>query len=63
MSGAANNSRLAKIEALLPTLATKEDLHREINAQTWRLVTFVTLVGGGLTAAVYFVATHVRGAA
>ena len=60
-----SNPRLSKIEArldaLIPTLATKEDLHREINAQTWRLVTFVTIVGSGLAAAVYFIATHTRG--
>ena len=63
MSCATNNPRLAKIEALIPTLATKEDLHREIHAQTWRLVSFVTLIGGALTAAVYFIATHAKGVA
>ena len=38
---------------------TKEDLHKEINAQTWKLVTFVCGFGTALVAAVYFVAKHV----
>lgn len=54
---------IIRIDAILPTLATREDLHKEINSQTWRFVTFVTtfvaLVGSGLTAAVYFIAKHV----
>jgi flavorubredoxin len=40
--------------------ATKEDLHKEINAQTWRLVTFVCGYGTALVAATYFIATHTR---
>lgn len=36
--------------------ATKEDLHREIGAQTWRLVTFVCAFGTVLVSATYFVA-------
>jgi hypothetical protein len=59
MNAPVNNPRLAKMEALLPTLATKRHLQREINAQTRWLVTFVTIVGSGLTTAVYFVAKHV----
>jgi hypothetical protein len=55
---------IARIDATLPTLATKADLHKEINAQTWRFVTFVTtfvtVVGSALTAAVYLIATHVK---
>lgn len=58
---------IIRIEAVLPTLATKgdvekvlADMHKEMNAQTWRFVTYVTLAGGALTAAVYFIASHVR---
>ncbi|WEF34895.1 hypothetical protein [Pseudoduganella chitinolytica] len=40
--------------------ATKEDLHREINAQTWKLVTFVCGFGTALVGATYFVATHIK---
>jgi len=40
--------------------ATKEDLHKEINAQTWKLVTFVCGFGTALVAATYFIATHVN---
>ena len=65
------DARLAKLEAVVPTLATKEDLvreigsvraeiHKEINAQTWRLVTFVTGFGTALVAATYFVAKYVH---
>ncbi|MDB5933766.1 MAG: hypothetical protein JWQ01_1110 [Massilia sp.] len=56
--------RLAKIEARLDTFpelfATKADLHREINTQTWKLVSFVCGFGTALVAATYFVVTHVR---
>jgi transcriptional regulator with XRE-family HTH domain len=48
-----------KINTLLPTLATKDDLHREINAQTWRFVTWTTGIGGLLVTATYFIARHV----
>ena len=65
------DARLAKLEAVIPTLSTKEDLvrevgsvrteiHKEINAQTWRLVTFVTGFGTALVAATYFVAKYVH---
>ena len=30
--------RLARIETRLDTFATKEDLHRELNGMTWRLL-------------------------
>ena len=49
-----------RINTILPTLATKEDLAREINAQTWRFVTWTTSVGIALTAAVYFIARNVH---
>jgi hypothetical protein len=43
---------------------TKEDLHRELNAQTWRLITFVTtfvcVFNGLLVSATYFIATHAK---
>jgi len=41
---------------------TKEDLHKEINAQTWKFVTYTTslfvTIGGALVAATYFIAKH-----
>ncbi|MHA6881521.1 hypothetical protein [Ralstonia pseudosolanacearum] len=63
--------RLTKIEARLdvfdtrlgmfPTVfATKEDLHKEINAQTWKLVTFVCSFGTALVAATYFIVKSVH---
>lgn len=52
--------RLAKIDARLDSVATSTDLHKEIGAQTWKLVTFVTGFGSILCAAVYFIATHVK---
>lgn len=58
--------RLARIETRLDSVATKADLaeltatfHREINAQTWKLVTFVCSFGTALVAATYFFAKHV----
>lgn len=49
-----------RINTILPTLATKEDVHKEINVQTWRFVTWMTSVGIALTAAVYFIARNVH---
>lgn len=47
--------------------ATKEDLHRmksdllhEMNAQTWRFITFMTGVAALLVSATYFIATHAK---
>ena len=64
-------ARVAKLEELLGTIkldleilrashASKEDLHREISAQTWKLVTFVCGFGTALVGATYFIATHVK---
>jgi hypothetical protein len=57
--------RLARIETRLDSVATKADLgdmksalHQEINAQTWKLVTFVCGFGTALVAATYFIANH-----
>jgi len=57
-------TRLSVIEK---TMATKDDLqsmrvdfHKEINAQTWKLVTFVCGFGTALVGAVYFIATHAK---
>jgi len=57
---AAVDSRLAVIDHRLEGMATKADLHKEINAQTWKLVTFVCGFGTALVAATYFVATHIK---
>lgn len=62
--------RLARIETRLDPMMTKADLfelrddmrvalHREINAQTWKLVTFGCSFGTALVAATYFIAKHV----
>jgi len=66
----ATRDRLARIETRLDPMATKADLfelrgdmgaalHREINAQTWKLVTFVCSFGTALVAVTYFIAKHV----
>lgn len=61
----AMEARVAKLEAIVPTLATKEDLlrleakmHQEFNSQTWKFVTWMTGVCGLLVASTYFIATH-----
>ncbi|KWH52542.1 hypothetical protein [Burkholderia cepacia] len=57
--------RLVRIESRLEALASKEDvaltkaaLLEAINAQTWKLVTFVCSFGTALVAATYFLAKH-----
>jgi hypothetical protein len=52
------DTRLTKIEVKLDTFATTADLHKEMSAQTWRLVTFVCSFGTALVAATYFIAKH-----
>jgi hypothetical protein len=65
------DNRLTKIEAIIPTLATREDLarletrmegaiHREINTLTWRLMIFVVTLLPTLFAAVFYVARNVH---
>lgn len=60
-------SRVAKLEATVPTLATKVDLadlraemHREFNLQTWRIIGAMLTFGGLLSAAVFFIARNVH---
>jgi hypothetical protein len=64
-------TRVAKLEECLGAIkvdiavvrashASKEDLHREISGQTWKLVSFVCGFGTALVGATYFIATHVR---
>lgn len=51
--------RMTRIEVRLDTFSTKEDMHKEFNAQTWRLVTWTTGLGTALVASAYFIAKHV----
>lgn len=55
-----------RFDTILPTLATKEDLknlevtiHREINACSWRMVTWMTSVLGLAFTGVFFIARYV----
>jgi len=50
----------SKLDAALPTLATKADLHSEFSAQTWKIVSFVMGFGTLLAAAVFFIAKNVH---
>jgi hypothetical protein len=38
----------------------RSDLYKALEAQTWRLVTWMTVVCSGLTAAVYYIARNVH---
>ena len=40
--------------------ATKKDLHREIAALTWKLVTFVCGFGTVLVSVTWFIVTHTK---
>ncbi|WP_321946561.1 hypothetical protein [Paraburkholderia sp. J10-1] len=57
--------RLARIETRLDITATKADLsdlrvelHKAINAQTWKFVTYVATICSALVAATYFLVNH-----
>lgn len=56
------SERIVNIErdvaVLRSNYATKEDLHKEMSAQTWKLVTFVCGFGSALVAATYFIVKH-----
>lgn len=52
--------RLAGIETRLETVATKEDLHRELAAQTWRFVTWTPTIGIALIGATFAIAKLVH---
>lgn len=56
--------RLTKLEAIIPTLATKEDLQRDLNAQTWTIIRWVTGVliatTTATTATTYLIATFTK---
>jgi len=56
--------RLTKLEAVIPTLATKEDLQRDMNAQTWTIIRWITgvLIAAttATTATTYLLTTVVK---
>lgn len=59
--------RLERIETKVDQLATKEalaltraDLHKTINDQTWKIITWMTGISTGLVAATFFVAKFVK---
>lgn len=54
------NALQQDVAVIRSNYATKEDLHKELSAQTWRLVTFVCSFGTALVAATYFIAKHVQ---
>lgn len=65
------DSRLTRIEAIIPTLATREDLarletrmettiHRELSTLTWRMMLFLVTFLPGLFAGVFYVARNVH---
>jgi hypothetical protein len=63
--------RICKIEVAIATLATKEDLvrevsglrsemHKEFTVQTWKIFGLMLSICALLTSVVYFLARHVK---
>ncbi len=52
--------RLLRVETRLDTFATKEDLHKEIGAQTWRIVGAMITFGTLLTGITFFIARNIH---
>lgn len=50
--------RLVRLETKIDATATKEDLHREVGAQTWRIVGAMLTIGAAMSAAVFFIARN-----
>ena len=53
-------SRIAKIEAIIPMLATREDLAKTVHAQTWKIIIWVTSVFAMSTATTIFITTRIH---
>ena len=52
--------RLARIETKLDTFATKEDLHKVIHDQTWKLIGAAGGIGTALVGITYFIARNIK---
>lgn len=52
--------RLVRIETRMDTLATKEELHRELHSLTWRILAGIGAICTGLVAVTYLVAKFVH---
>lgn len=52
--------RLVKIETKMESFSTKEDLHKELHSQTWKMVGVIITVCTAITAIVYFIARNIR---
>lgn len=59
----AMNLVVTDVAVIRSNYTTKEDLHKEINAQTWKFVTYITglfvTISSALVAATYFISKHV----
>jgi hypothetical protein len=53
-------TRLTKIETRMDAMAGRDELHKALNEQTWRIVGAMITFGGLLSAAVFFIARNVR---
>lgn len=51
--------RLVRLETKIDATATREDLHKEVGAQTWRIVGAMLTIGAAMSAAVFFIARNV----
>lgn len=52
--------RLVRLETKIDMAATREDLHKEIGSQTWRIVGAMLTIGAAMSAAVFFIARNVQ---
>ena len=52
--------RLVRIETRLDTFATKEDMHKELHASTWKIIGAMLTFGTFLTAATFFIARNIH---
>lgn len=47
-----------KMDSFSEHYATKADLHKEMTAQSWRIISLFSAIAGALVAATYFIAKH-----
>lgn len=62
LEGAAQEmrDRLTRIETRLEAVATREDLHKAISEQTWKVIGAVIALGTALSGIVFFIARNVH---
>lgn len=53
-------TKLTKLETRADDFATKSDLYKAINEQTWKLITWTTGLGAALVGITFYIARNIK---